>query len=245
MIIAALHRQARPVNSQVDRTTAVRLPVASWAHLATTNALFVTAAETMQAACDYPVVFVKAGDDGQGGTDYAPIAVLGLSPGENLFLDGDRWRAHQLPSLMGSYPFAIARGDNGQFAVCIDGAYEGLSGEGGERLFGDDGQPTEFARRVTGELEKLEARIQGTRAASRRLAELGLLTEKRVDGTLPDGRKVSVDGFFVVDEDKLRALPESTLAEFQRNGLMNLIYAHWVSLNQMGKLLMWRAERPA
>ncbi|MCB1996117.1 MAG: SapC family protein [Burkholderiaceae bacterium] len=245
MIIPALHRQARPVSSQTDRQTAVRLPVSSWAHLATVNALFLTAAECMQAACDYPVVFVKAGDDGQGGVDYAPIAVLGLAPGENLFLQGDAWRAHQMPVLMASYPFAIARGDGGQFAVCIDTAYEGLTGEGGERLFDDAGQPTEFARRVTGELEKLEQQIQGTRAVSRRLAELGLLAEKRFDGTMPDGRKVSVDGFFMVDEDKLKALPDATLLELHRNGVLNLIHAHWMSLGQMRKLLMWRAERPA
>ncbi|MCP5285568.1 MAG: SapC family protein [Burkholderiaceae bacterium] len=245
MIIPALHRQARPVNSNADRQTAVGLPVASWSHMAGVNALFLTAAECMQAACDYPIVFVKAGDDGQGGVDYAPIAVFGLSPGENLYLQDGAWRAHQLPALMASYPFAIARGEQGQFAVCIDTAYEGLAAQGGERLFDDAGQPTEFARRVTSELEKLEAQIQGTRAVSRRLAELGLLAEKRFDGTTPDGRKVSVDGFFMVDEDKLKALPDATLLELQRNGLMNLIQAHWVSLGQMRKLLMWRGERPA
>ena len=53
------------------------------------------------------------------------------------------------------------------------------------------------------------------------------------------------DGFFMVDEDKLKALPDATLLELQRNGLMNLIQAHWVSLGQMRKLLMWRGERPA
>ena len=80
---------------------------------------------------------------------------------------------------------------------------------------------------------------------SRRLAELGLLAEKRFDGTMPDGRKVSVDGFFMVDEDKLKALPDATLLELHRNGVLNLIHAHWMSLGQMRKLLMWRAERPA
>ncbi|WP_158289060.1 SapC family protein [Rubrivivax albus] len=249
MIIPALHRQAAPVDSQAHRNTAVRLPVPSWAHLATTNALFMTAAECLHAATDYPIVFVKAGDDGKGGTDYAPIAVFGLSPGENLYVQEGRWRSHRLPLLMASYPFAIARGENGQFAVCIDSAYEGLSeggdGSQGERLFDDQGQPSAFARQVTGDLEQLESQIQSTRAIGRRLAELGLLAEKRFDGTMPDGAKVSVDGFFMVDEEKLKALPDATILELQRTGLLHLIHAHWISLGHMRTLLMWRAERAA
>lgn len=250
MIIPALHRQAKPVDSQTHRNTTVRLPVSSWDHLATTNALFLTASECLQAACEYPVVFVKAGDDGQGGTDYAPIAVFGLAQGENLYLDGGRWRANHLPALMATYPFAIARGEGGQFAVCVDAAYEGLvptadGAPAGERLFDDAGQPTEFARRVTAELERLETQIQSTRAAVRRLSELGLFAERRFDGTLPDGRKISVDGFLVVDEEKVKALPDATLLELHRSGLMHVVHAHWVSLGQMRRLLMWRAERPA
>lgn len=249
MIIPALHRQIRPVDSQTDRHLAVRLPVPSWAHLASTNALFLSAAECLHAACDYPIVFVKAGEDGQGGSDYAPIAVLGLAAGENLYLEGGQWRVHQLPTLLASYPFAIARGqgENGQgdqFAVCIDAAYEGLSQGGeGERLFDEAGQTTEFARRITSELERLEAQIQGTRAAVRRLADLKLLVARRFDGVLPDGSKISADGFFVVDEDKVKALPDATLLELQRSGLMHLVHAHWVSLHQMRRLLMWRGER--
>ena len=247
MIIPSLHRQAVAVDNQVHRRTAVRLPASSWAHLAATNALFVTGPECLGAAADYPIVFVRAGDDGQGGTDYAPIAVLGLAAGENLYLHDGHWRTHRLPLLMASYPFAIARGDQGQFAVCIDAAYEGLAegGEGteGQRLFDDEGQPTAFARQVTADLEQLEAQIQSTRAIGRRLAELGLLVEKRFDGTLPNGSTVSVDGFLMVDEEKLKALPDATVLELQRTGLMHLIHAHWVSLAHMRKLLMWRAER--
>lgn len=247
MIIPSLHRQARPVDSETDRRLAVRLPVASFAHLAGTNALFVTAAETMQMACDYPIVFVRAGDDGAGGSDYAPIAVFGLAQGENLYLDSaGQWRAHHLPALLACYPFAIARGQGGQFAVCIDAAYEGLSDAGeGERVFDDAGQASEFAQRVTAELQRLEGQIQGTRAAVRRLADLGLLVPRRFDGTLPDGRKLSADGFFVVDEDKVKALPDATLLELQRSGLMHLVHAHWVSLAQMRRLLMWQGQRAA
>lgn len=248
MIIPNLHREPRPVDRELDRRRTIQLPVAGWGHLATTNALFLTAAECVQAACDYPIVFVKAGDDGKGGTDFAPIAVLGLSAGENLFLENGTWRATNLPALMGSYPFCIARSDTDteRFAVCLDAAYEGLTEGGtGERLFDDAGEPTDFARRVQSELERLEGQIQQTRAVVHRIAELGLLVEKRFDATLPDGRKLAVDGFYMVDEDKVRALPDATLLDLHRNGLMHLVHAHWVSLQQMRRLLSWRVAREA
>ena len=244
MIISALHRQARPIDSQVHRRTAVKIPVTDWSHLAGTNALFVTAAEIAQAACDYPIVFIKAGDDGQGGTDYAPVAVFGLAAGENLYWHEGRWRASQLPALMGSYPFCTSRSDSEHFAVCVDSACEGLSDGGeGQRLFDDAGQATDFARHVQGELERIEGQTEATRQVARRLSSLGLFTEKRFDATLPDGRKLAVDGFMVVDEDKLKALPDATLLELQRGGLLQLIHAHWISLGQMRRLLGWRIER--
>lgn len=246
MIVNALHRQARPVDAEIDRRTAVKLPTQDWSHLAGTNALFLTAAECVQAACDYPIVFVRAGDDGQGGVDFAPIAVFGLSPGENLYIHEGRWRASTLPVLMGSYPFCVARRDDQHFAVCVDAAFEGLSDGGeGERLFDDAGKATEFAGRVQAELERIEAQIQGTRRVMRRLADLDLLVEKRFDATMPDGNKLAVDGFFMVDEEKFKALPDATLVELHRSGLSHFVHAHWVSLGQMRRLLTWRMERAA
>jgi SapC len=244
MIVPQLHRQPVAVDTQKHRTTRLRLPVTDWSHLAASNALFLTAPECVHAACDYPVVFVKAGVDEKGEVDYAPIAVFGLSAGENLFLDGGRWRGHHLPALMGTYPFCVARAGTDRYAVCVDEASAALANDGdGERLFDEAGQATEFSRKVQSELERLEGQIASTRNIARRIAALGLLSERRFDATLPDGRKLAVDGFFTVEEEKLRALPEATVLELHRDGLLTFIHAHWVSLGQMRKLLEWRIAR--
>lgn len=244
MIVPQLHRQPVPVDTQTHAATRLRLPVTDWSHLAQTNALFLTAAECVHAACDYPIVFVKAGVDEQGQTDYAPIAVLGMTPGENLFLEAGRWRALHLPALMATYPFCVARAGQDRYAVCVDAASSALANEGeGQRLFDDAGQATEFSRNVQAELEKLEAQINITRNISRKIAALGLLSERRFDATLPDGRKLAVDGFYTVEEEKVRALPESAVMELHRDGLLTFIHAHWVSLGQMRRLLEWRVQR--
>jgi SapC len=244
MIVPTLHRQPEPVDTTRHRSLRLRLPVRDWSHLAAANAMFLTAQECVHAAADYPIVFIKAGVDEKGETDYAPIAVLGLSAGENLYLDGGRWRAHQMPALMATYPFCVARAPDDRYAICIDAASAELAPDGdGERLFDDAGAPTEFSRRVQSELERLEGQIGGTRQIARRLAALGLLSERRFDGTLPDGSRLSVDGFYAVEEQKVRELPETTVLELHRDGLLTFIHAHWVSLSQMRKLLEWRQAR--
>jgi SapC len=245
MIIPQFHLNAVPVDSQQHRQTRVRVPVSDWSHVAGMNALFLTATECMNAATDYPIVFVQSGQDGQGQPDYAPIAVFGLRQGENLYVENSRWRVIQLPALMAVYPFCIARTEGSdRFAVCLDMGSPAVSQEGdGQRLFNDAGEPTEFANQVLAQLERMEAHTQGTRKIMRRLADLGLLQQKRFDATLPDGQKLAVDGFFMIDEDKVKALPDATVLELHREGLYTFIQAHWVSLGHMRRLLAWRIGR--
>ena len=60
-------------------------------------------------------------------------------------------------------------------------------------------------------------------------------------GNLACARAVWVD--FDVEEEKLRQLPEATVLELHRDGLLTFIHAHWVSLGQMRRLLEWRVAR--
>lgn len=244
MIIPELHRQPVAVNGEKHKRTVLKVPVTDWSKVAPMNAVFVTAAECPQLASEYPIVFIAAGKDDKGNSDYAPIAVLGLAKGENLYLDGATWRATMLPGQMAMYPLCVARVGNDRYAVCIDESWSGVAGDGpGERLFTDAGEPTEFTRRMQGTLEKLEAQVDQTRAIGRRLAELNLLRERRFDATLPDGRKIAVDGFFMVDEAQVKALPDDQLLTLHRDGLLGLIHAHWISAGHMRRLLHWRMER--
>jgi hypothetical protein len=247
MITPKLHLQPLALDSQRHRQAMVQLPITDWSHLAGLNALFLTAAECVQAAGEFPIVFIRAGVDAEGKPEFAPIAVFGLATDENLYLEGGQWRATHMPAVMAVYPFGIARAGAGdKLAVCIDSASAAVSSTGtGQRLFTDGGEPTDFARQVIGELERLEAQVQGTRQIVRRLLALDLLREKRLDATLPDGQKLGLDGFFTVDEERVKALPDATVLDLHRDGLLAFIHAHWVSLTQMRRLLQRRAERVA
>lgn len=245
MINPALHRRPTPLDSATHRELRLALPVTDWSPAAGLNAIFVAGVEFGDACREFPVLFVRAGQGDDGKEDIAPIAVFGLTQGENLFVDGGRWRGDYMPAVLRSYPFAIAAVDAQRFAICVDVEWAGAVGADGQRLFDADGQPTELLRSVQQQLETLEREIRRTREAGRRLAELGLLQDMRFDAKLPDGREHTVDGFLTVDEAKLNALPDATVLELHRSGLLGLIHLHWVSLRNMTRLVQWHFDRAA
>lgn len=208
------------------------------------NAMFVTMIEFVDVAREYPIVFVDAGTGPDGQREVAPMAVLGLTQGENLMLKADGgWDARYVPALLRAYPFGLARGDGDKFFVVIDGQADALSDTEGERLFDDAGAPTPMLEGRRQFVEQLEEEAQRTRLLGRSLLELELLQSKRFEATLPDGRSLTVDGFLALDESKFEALPEATVARLHKSGILACIYAHQFSLGMMRALVERRAAR--
>ncbi len=245
MINQNLHRQPVALDSNLHRNLKLRLPVTDWTPASGLNAIFVAAAEFGETCREFPIVFVKAGKEDDGSDAIAPIAVFGLTQGENLYVSGTRWRANYMPSVLRSYPFCIARLDDQRFAVCFDSAWPGTSVLEGQPLFDDEAKPTPLLNEVTQHMEALEAEIQRTRLVGKKLLELGVLQDMRFDATLPDGRQHTVDGFLTVDDKKVTELPAETVLELHRNGMLGLIHLHWVSLGNMRRLVDWHVERSA
>ena len=245
MINTLLHRQPTALDSALHRGLKLRLPVTDWSVARQLNAIFVSAIEFGDTCREFPIVFVRAGKEPDGREAVAPIAVLGLTHNENLYLSGERWRAQSMPAVLRNYPFGIGRLDEQRFAICLDMAYAGVDAPDGQPLFTPEGEKTPLLAQATTALESLEADIQRTRVIGHRLVELDLLREMRFDATLPDGRKHSVDGFLTVDDRKVTDLPEAVVMELHRNGVLGLIHLHWVSLANMRRLVDWHAERSA
>lgn len=244
MINPALHRQAVPLDRDAHRNLKMRRMAVDWSPTAGLNAFFVNAVEFADVGKEYAIVFVPAGEDPQTKQpQMAPMAVFGLAQGENLYLDGPRWTADYLPAQMRMYPFAMARLNDEQFAVCIDRAWEGFSETEGDRLFNDDGTPSDHVKAVQSSLETLERELVRTRAFCDRLIELKLLQPMRFDAKLPDGNTLTVDGFHAIDEKAFAALPDATVVELHRNGVLALITVQMASLGNMRRLLDRRIRK--
>ncbi len=246
MINSALYRQ--PVLLDAVQHRAKRMGVlADFSITKAMHAVFVTATELPQAALEFPVVFVQTGErDAAGRPLISPIVLLGLAQNENLFLAGTRWDARYIPAFIRRYPFLTAnlKGAAGP-GVLIDAAWSGFSDTEGEPLFDEQGKPAPALQRAMQFLEMFEAEAQRTRAFCARLAELELLKEMKADATLPDGTKMSVDGFFTVDDEKLAKLPDATVLELHRNGMLALLHLHLASLNNLRHMVERKARQRA
>lgn len=212
------------------------------------NAIYANAVEFIDLAREYPVVFVRASDGSAtgGALEVAPMAVLGLQRGENLFLKADGgWTADYVPASLRAYPFVLVRTDDTNSVVCFDKAWTGFSEQEGERLFDDAGEATEFMKGVQTYLEQIDAEMQRTRGFCQRLVELGLLQDMRFDAQLPDGESLVVDGFLAIDEKKLAELPDATIGELHRSGILALVHAQLASMGVMRRLVERRLAQAA
>src|SRR5262245_58290540 len=178
-----LHRQVK-----LDRETPVGISTMS-----ALNSYFVSATEFIDTCREYPIVFIRAGEEpGTGKVELAPVAVFGLSQGENLYIEDGKWRADYVPAHLRAYPFAIARAGDDKYALCMDQDCKALNDTKGTALFEADGTPTAYLADVQKYLETLEVEIERTRTFCRRLVELDLMQDMRFEATLPDGNKISV-----------------------------------------------------
>jgi hypothetical protein len=111
-----LHLQPAAVDSAQHRQVKLKVPITDWTLADKLNAMFVAAVEFGDVCREFPIVFVKAGKEADGRDAIAPIAVLGLTQNQNLYVSGERWRAQYMPAILRFYPFCIARID--PVAVC-------------------------------------------------------------------------------------------------------------------------------
>lgn len=243
MIHRELHKKPIALDRNSHRALKLRTDIPTSGSAAGLNSFFVASAEFGDASKEYAIVFLPAGNDPQGKPQAAPVVVLGLSQGENMMLDGDRWTGRYQPALIRAYPFMMGRADNDQLVLCIDESWKGWSTTEGQPLLDEQGEPTKWLKDIQTFVENIEAEVERTRRFCQFLLEKKLLSERRFDATLPSGQKLSAEGFMTVDDDALAKLPDADIVEMHRNGALELIHAHRLSLPNMRRLVDLRVER--
>ena len=237
-VASALFRAPEPLDPASHAALRIA-PLRDFGIAARLHAVFVAATEIPEAALEYPIVFVHSGElDAGGAPVVSPVALLGLVPGENLFVQGGRWQARYVPAFVRRYPFV-----SGRRGPMIDMAWSGLSPIDGEPLFDEAGRPTPTLAAALDFLARFDAEALRTRGFTARLAALELLQPLQADATLPDGTRLTVEGFRVVDEDRLRALPDAEVLELHRSGMLMLVHLHRASLARMRHLVELKALR--
>ncbi len=240
-----IYETAVPVSAARHREASIE-PGAGYAFSAVVNAVPMMAVELPFAASEYAIVFTAAGED------VLPAAVLGVRDGQNLYLTVQgQWKARYVPAFIRRYPFVFSNSADGKtLTLCVDESYPGFNRAGkGNRLFADDGKPTEYVEQVLKFLQEYQAHFERTRAFGRRIKDLGLLEAMQAEVSTPAGEKLKLGGFLAVNRDKLNALPGDALAALASKGELELLYLHLQSMRNFNdvkdKLADALAERRA
>lgn len=204
------------------------------------NGIHVVAAEFVQAARHYPLVFAQ--DPNTGG--FLPLAITGLNQDQNLFIgdDGEWEKDSYIPAYVRCWPFFGVRltgeeAKNGNILICVDES--GLE-TSSQAVFDAEGKTsTDFAP-----VQTLISEMEGARPATEHLCqsakELGLLEPFEAHAFPKGGQEMRLRGMFRVNEDKLNELQGKDLKRLMKHGELSRIYAHLMSLDNF-KLLMDRA----
>ena len=230
---------SRPVPLQSDIHGDLRILPGKLDFAAKSNAIPLIVGEFSLALHHFPILFAGPGA--------VPMAATGITE-TNLFITDGKWEPDTyVPAYVRRHPFIFIDTDGSQnFVLGVDEDSDRLvkGGTEGEALF-VDGKPSEllqqameFCGRFTGEHDR-------TQAFSKALIEHDLLAVRNANVRLPNGRELTLQGFSVVDVEKLQALPDSLVLEWHRNGWLGLVHQHLMSLSRFADLTRLQAQRDA
>jgi hypothetical protein len=184
----------------------------------------------------YPILFTK--DSNTGG--FFAAAVLGLEADQNLFLQGDRWDATYVPTMVQRQPFLIATGgvgDEKSPVVSLDLDHPRVSQDEGEVLFGSEGEPSEFLNQKIALLGKLHRGLQHGSGFIDSLLQHELLVQIVLDLAYADGGKKTLQGFYCIAEERLYQLKGDVLESLNQAGYLQPVFMAVASLSRVRDLI--------
>ena len=200
------------------------------------NAVPISYSEFAVACRDYPLAFITTDQS----KTFLPVAVLGVTGGENLFLRDGQWDGSvYLPAYVRRYPFCMARGtldsvEQADRLICVEKAF--LSDDG-ERMFDDSGAALPCWQPIEKLLQEYEADLERGREMCAILADYALLEPFTLQASLKEGGAMKLGGMHRIDDRKLEFLNAAQHKNLIRKGIMGRIYAHLISLENFARLL--------
>jgi len=189
----------------------------------------------------YPILFRIDQENGQ----FSALALFGFEPGENLFLENDRWDARYKPLSVAIQPFLIglpADGD-GPAQIHIDLAHPRADAAEGVRLFSDDGSPSPYLESIAKMLGSLDSGYRESADFFSALAAHDLLEPFSLDVTLANGAQHRLVGFHMINEERLIALGADALGELHADGHLMPIFMALASLSNISELVERKNRR--
>jgi hypothetical protein len=207
------------------------------------NQVLVFPTEFEELQREYPIVFRR---DAEGAL--RPVALLGFTREENLFLDGaDEWQARYIPALFQRGPFSIAAPDtpDGEPMIRVDLDHPRVSRGEGTPVFLPHGGNSAYLERVSAILRAI---YLGHRLLEPMIAAFegaGLLREVNIEARVGESEIHAVSGALTIDRERLAALSAGELAELHRGGFLQAAFLAAASLGNVQRLADLKGRRIA
>lgn len=201
----------------------------------------ISPAEFTKVQAQQPIVFRKHPQTGQ----FEALALFGFENNENLLLDEQGNLAlNYLPLSMQRQPFLI--GQQTQYnqgvpeqslVVHIDLDSPRINKEQGEAIFLEHGGNSDYLNHIAQVLNTLHIENQALPAFFEQLLELNLIEAFSIEYQQKNGDKVTVGGFYTINQQALNSLTVSQLQSLQQSGYLQAMYMAIASLEQIPMLL--------
>jgi hypothetical protein len=187
--------------------------------------------EIPEASKTYPILFAKDVQE-----NIVPVAIMGLRKDRNLFVNdqGEYVQFAYIPALFRIYPFGLAQ-NNEKYSLVVDQWALEHYPSSVDLFFDHEGNPSKRAQGIIDSVRTVFSDIENTKKALRVLSEKNLV--KQMDISVEMGEeKFSFKEFFVVDENRLRTLPEKELGKLYKSGVLTMAIFHNSSLGNFKRL---------
>lgn len=195
---------------------------------------------------EYPIFFRKDQQTGQ----WQSVALLGFEQRENLFLQDDRWNAAYLPGAVAKGPFLIGfqeqriEGELRQEPVMhVDLDHPRVSHTEGEPVFLPQGGNSPYLEHIAGVLRGIRNGTEFGEAMFSAFDSMGLIQPVHLDVQLDEQHRVSVNGLYGIDREKLAALDAASLLRLNQAGFLEGAYLVLASLHNMRRLMAEKQRR--
>lgn len=211
--------------------------------------------EDLEFAVGSAFIPVVAGEVGVVGLDFPVVFASGKSPtlvsivslgGNSLAINSDKkWIAKYPPMYLRKYPYSLAlvAKNSNQKVIMIDEDSKLFSKSKGKKLFKKGGEHSETLSHAVQFLQDYDKQESITRNIAKLISDSGILEDREIAIGEDDEKKVLVNGFKVVDKEKLNALSDDILADWVRKGIISMIDAHLASLEKIQNLFKLAQQR--
>jgi len=220
-----------PLNKEQHSTTKINNSNAL-SHISGEHMLPVVVHEFVVAGAEFPIVFVKANES------YQPVAMLGLTAKQNLFMQDSQWQALYVPRAVRNYPLVLVKDkpDGDRLLVALDEASERVSQADGHALFNDDGTESEFLTQRKQQMAEYIDMGSVTHNFVKKLQSLELIVEQVLTLNI-NGEERRINGIHLINEKKLNELTDEQFLDLRKSGYLAAIYAQLMSLQHTQKLV--------